>query len=115
MRAVGLFVLGLTLCFVPEAQSEDIFELAFESTLAIRDWDAHYVETGDFNNDGYPDVVATCYDYDFSGSDFSYLYTFLSNNGVFNFTEYLDVTLDFPIGCITVSDFNNDGFDDIPF
>ena len=112
MRAVGLLVLGLILGFVPEAQSEDLFELAFESTLAIRDWDAHYVETGDFNGDGYPDFVATCYDYNFSGSDFRYIYTFL-NNGDFTFNQYIDVTLDYPIGCITVSDFNNDGYDDI--
>jgi len=74
MRAVGLFVLGLTLCFVPEAQSEEIFELAFESTLATKNWVTSYVETGDFNGDGYPDVVATCYDKNPGGSDFQYLY-----------------------------------------
>ncbi|MBD3278029.1 MAG: hypothetical protein GF388_07005 [Candidatus Aegiribacteria sp.] len=112
MRAVGMLVLGLTLGFASEVKSEDIFELAFESTLAIRDWDAHYVETGDFNGDEYPDFVATCYDRNPTGPDSRYMYTFL-NNGDFSFTQYMDVTLDFPIGCITVNDFNNDGYDDI--
>ena len=109
IRSAFLFVIFGILA---SAEADDIFELAFESTLATKNWVTSYVEAGDFNNDGFPDIVATCYGYTSGSYDVQYMYVFL-NNGDFSFTQYMDVTLDFPIGCITVNDFNNDSYDDI--
>lgn len=86
-----------------------IFEQAYEYDVHDEPWDAICLDGGDFNNDGLPDFVASYYD---TSSEDTYLYTFLGN-GDCSFDVLITNIFAYPLGSITVSDFNNDGYDDL--
>ncbi len=65
------------------------------------------ISSGDLNDDGYTDVVAS-YNHD----NYGYLYSFLSN-GDCTFDNYTTQIFDYPLGTITVNDFDTDGYADL--
>ena len=102
------FVIYIMVCMITSAQADYIFELASEYEVEDEPWEAVCVDAGYFNDDAYPDFAVAYYDE--SGED-RYLYTFLGN-GDCTFSVMPTETFDYPLGSITVNDFDNDGFDD---
>ena len=99
MKYLTLFVI-LPALLSQTAEAEYIFEQAYEQPLSISS--PVCLAGGDFNNDGFPDFVAThhCYSSD-------YLFLFKGNGDcTFDLTATAST---YPMGSITMNDFNNDG------
>ena len=105
------FVIYIMVCMITSAQADYIFELASEYEVEDEPWEAVCVDAGYFNDDAYPDFAVAYYDE--SGED-RYLYTFLGN-GDCTFEMFTTDMFDYPLGSITVNDFDNDGYDDLLF
>jgi hypothetical protein len=103
------FVIYIMVCMITSAQADYIFELASEYEVEDEPWQAICLDAGYFNDDAYSDVAVAYYD--LSGED-RYLYTFLGN-GDCTFDMLTTDMFDYPLGSITVNDFDNDGYDDL--
>jgi hypothetical protein len=102
-------VIILMIAITTSTQADYIFELASEYEVEGESWQAVCLDAGYFNDDAYPDF-AVAYFYGI-GED-AYLYTFLGN-GDCTFSVMPTETFDYPLGSITVNDFDNDGYDDL--
>ncbi len=102
---VIIFMIAIT----TSAQADYIFKLASEYEVEDEPWQAICLDAGYFNDDAYPDFAVAYYD--LSGED-RYLYTFLGN-GDCTFDVFTTDMFDYPLGSITVNDFDNDGYDDL--
>ena len=103
---VIIFMIAIT----ASARADNIFELASEYEVEDNMWEAVCLDAGYFNDDAYPDFVVAYYEQ--SGGGDSYLYTFLGN-GDCTFSVMPTETFDYPLGSITVNDFDNDGYYDL--
>ncbi len=103
------FVIIFLIALTTSARADYIFELASEYEVEDEPWEAICLDAGYFNDDAYPDFAVAYYDQ--SGED-RYLYTFLGN-GNCTFDVLTTDMFDYPLGSITVNDFDNDGYDDL--
>ncbi len=102
------FVIYIMVCMITSARADYIFELASEYNVGDGSLTAVVcMEGGYFNDDAYPDIAVICFT---AGS--SYLYTLLGN-GDCSFDMLTTDLFDYPLGSITVNDFDNDGYDDL--
>ncbi len=109
MKYLTLFVI-LPVLFSQTVRAEFIFEQAFQYEI---DWNygAITLDVGDFNNDGYPDLAIPLYHYDTAGGHSNLL--IMQGNADCTFDEYTTGPFCYPLGSITVNDFNNDGNSDL--
>lgn len=99
----------LLFLFSAVTHADDIFEQSYELQVHDGPWNSIGAGTGDFNDDGYPDVVAS---YSRVNDDDYYLYTFLGK-GDCSFDAFTTNIFTYPLGSISVNDFNGDGYDDL--
>ena len=104
------FIVSAVLIFPSAARADYIFELASEYEVEDEPWQAVCLDAGYFNDDAYPDFAVAYFDQ--SGGGDGYLYTFLGN-GDCTFDVLTTDMFDYPLGSITVNDFDNDGYDDL--
>ncbi len=103
------FVIIFMIAITTSAQADYIFELASEYEVEDESWQAICLDAGYFNDDAYPDFAVA---YFYAIGEDAYLYTFLGN-GDCTFSVMPTEIFDFPLGSITVNDFDNDGYDDL--
>lgn len=90
-------------------RADFIFEESYEYVVGYWPWDAISLVGGNFNNDDLTDFVASYYPP--TGED-TYLFTFLCD-GDCRFDFLTSEIFTYPLGSITVNDFDNDGCDDL--
>ncbi len=100
MKYLTLFVI-LPALLSQTAEADYIFEQAYDQPLSVSS--PVCLVGGDFNNDGFPDFVATYHSY--SGSDYLFLF---KGNGDCTF-DLTATGSSYTMGSITMNDFNNDG------
>lgn len=89
------------------ADGDYIFEQSYEHQVYGGYSQSICLDGGNFNGDGQMDFIAS-----YSKDDLGYLYAFLGN-GDCTFDPIWSEYLEYPLGSISVNDFNNDGLDDL--